>query len=258
MKKTLLLTGLLMAMGLMMVVPGTAVGEVLSSEKPLIPYVDFGTEDITFDAMTSEGNFNEYKVKTSNDVTITINWRHNDQNLHAVVSATTNGWVALGWHAEKPSETSGINVMKDANIIIGSYDSENNESLYRDDIGIAGDHLADTSDGGTDDIINASTRDSGDSVWFEFLVPLDSGDTADKPLVSNSHAYFIVASGAADDLALGHNNAVGALYINDPVWVQTTEGEAYQETGGSAPGFEAVALVMGLGLLGLVAIKRKA
>jgi hypothetical protein len=126
-----------------------------------------------------------------NEVTvdgITLAWLPDGANLQVEVTAPSTGWVAAGF-----DPTTG---MQDANIIIG-YQIDT-LTVIRDDWGNSpSTHRADTLLGGTDDILAYDGSENQGSTTLSFTIPLDSGDSFDKPLMMDS-TYTVALGYAAD------------------------------------------------------------
>jgi hypothetical protein len=137
----------------------------------------------------TEGTENDYKVITSEG--ITLKWKADTLDLlHVKVSATTRGWVAVGFG---PTDK-----MKDANFIIGYVEAGN--VRIRDDFGTGQfSHASDTSLGGTDDVTNKEGTETNGNTEISFTVPLDSGDSYDRALAVGQSYLVILAHGSDND-----------------------------------------------------------
>ncbi len=128
----------------------------------------------------------------------TLRWATMPGDMLSVeLTGPTTGWVAAGFDPEM--------MMNGANLIIG-YVSGSTPSL-RDDYGVANTgHQSDTSLGGTDDVTVDGGSESGGETTIEFTIPLDSGDSYDKPLVPGSTYDVILARGpnGSDDFTTYH------------------------------------------------------
>ena len=101
------------------------------------------------------------------------------------VSADVQGWVAVGFN---PS-----NKMKDANMLIGYV--KDGVAHARDDFGTGtGSHADDEKVGGKNSIISFRGSEAGGKTTMTFVVPVDSGDSKDSPLVSGKHTVILAAS----------------------------------------------------------------
>jgi len=70
----------------------------------------------------------------------------------------------------------------------------------RDDFGtVPVAHSADMSNGGTNDIVDAAGCEANGKTYLESVIPLDSGDPADKPLVPGSTYKALIACHETDD-----------------------------------------------------------
>lgn len=128
---------------------------------------------------------------------ITFEWEADSTYLNVTLSAETTGWIALGLD---PSFA-----MEDANFIIG-YVKE--DSIYiRDDYGnTAHSHLSDVSGGGEDNIMNESGTEVNGVTTISFSIPLNSGDSHDRPLEIGKSYKILLAHGedGADDFDSYH------------------------------------------------------
>lgn len=149
------------------------------------------------------GGGNDYKTKTVNS--ITIQWKTDTLGfLHVKVSAPTIGWVAVGF-----DPTAG---MRDANIIIGYVSGDG--VFMRDDYGTAlSAHQSDIEGGGEDNISEQSGTEIDGTTEISFRIPLDSGDTRDRPLVVGTTYSIILAYGQDDSFDSYHGTRRAATSI---------------------------------------------
>jgi len=123
----------------------------------------------------------------AHEMTITgvdVYWTNDEYRLRVGLVSPGTGFVAIGFDPERQ--------MEGANYIIGSM--HEGELTIRDDYGhelLA--HMEDTARGGEDNIIAAAGNEWPDQTVIEFIIPLDSGDTTDKPLLPG-HQYTILVS----------------------------------------------------------------
>jgi DOMON domain-containing protein len=130
---------------------------------------------------------------------VTVQWKIDGSNLSVQMSAATTGWIAVGFDPSRQ--------MADANIIIG-YVSDGTVFL-RDDFGTGNvRHGADVENGGTDNLTAVEGEESNGMTAISFTIPLDSGDSMDKPLAAGSTYKVIVAHGPndADDFGTYHGS----------------------------------------------------
>ena len=117
---------------------------------------------------------------------ITLQWKVVGDNLDVILNAPTTGWVAVGFD---PS-----NRMQGANIILGKVN--NGIPEVRDDFGSAPtDHTEDVSQDVTP---NGGTEVDGITT-VSFIIPLDSEDPMDKPLVEGESYKVILSYGSNDN-----------------------------------------------------------
>ncbi len=151
------------------------------------------------DTVSDEPNGNgssEYQTVTVDN--ITLQWRTDTLgHLDVIVSAPTTGWVAVGF-----DPTIG---MENANIIIGYVSGDT--AYARDDYGTGiNTHEPDIDGGGEDNILEFGGTETAGTTEISFLIPLDSGDTRDRALVTGNTYDVILAYGEdnADDFDSYH------------------------------------------------------
>ncbi len=126
---------------------------------------------------------------------ITLQWKISGPLLEVVLSAPTDGWVAVGFDP--------TSLMKDANIIIGFV--RDGAPEIRDDFGSwYTSHDPDESQGGSNDVIIRGGSESGKKTELAFALPLDSGDPNDRTLVEGKTYTVILAYGTVDDFTTRH------------------------------------------------------
>ncbi len=126
---------------------------------------------------------------------ITLQWKISGSLLEVVLTAPTDGWVAVGFDP--------TSLMKDANIIIGFVKDGIPE--VRDDFGSwYTSHDPDESQGGTTDVVITKGSESGKKTELAFTLPLDSGDPLDRTLVKGNTYTVILAYGTVDDFTTRH------------------------------------------------------
>ena len=127
---------------------------------------------------------------------ITLEWMPDTLgNLLVRVSAPTDGWVAVGFDPTI--------AMQDANIIIGYV--SNDTAYVRDDFGVGTNtHTYDMALLGTDDVADIAGTETGGVTEISFMIPLDSGDAFDRPLVVGQVYPVILAYGTDDSFDAPH------------------------------------------------------
>ncbi len=116
---------------------------------------------------------------------VTVHWTNDATHLFLAAEAPAAGWVAVGLDPE--SRMQGANYVfallaEGAPTVIDAYGTAP-----------TGAHPADTDLGGTSDVVAASAALVGDLARFEAQLPLDSGDTFDRPLAPGG-SYTIIAA----------------------------------------------------------------
>jgi hypothetical protein len=119
---------------------------------------------------------------------VDVQWRVEGDELTVQMTAATTGWVAVGFDPSR--------MMRDANIIIGYV--ADGEVMISDDYGTGNtSHGHDVDNGGTNDILSAEGTEENGSTQITFTIPLDSGDSWDKPLAPGN-SYTVVVSHGPD------------------------------------------------------------
>lgn len=113
-----------------------------------------------------------------------VYWRNDAARLYVGLVSPGTGYVAIGFDPDT--------LMEGANFILGAVSG--GRTIARDDVGTGPfTHEADTVVGGQDHILEASGREHDGQTVFEFAIPLDSRDSADKRLVPG-HTYTILVA----------------------------------------------------------------
>ena len=139
---------------------------------------------------------------------VDVSYRVVGENLEVLLEAGTTGWIAVGFDP--------VMHMAGANMIIGYV--EEGELFIADDYGTAAyGHDRDTNIGGSDDIIESEGSEAGGRTRIRFVIPLDSGDDKDKPLLPGEEYTVLVAHGrdGADNFSGYHANR-GSFAITVP------------------------------------------
>lgn len=136
---------------------------------------------------------NEFKEVVDKD--ISFKWNVEGANLHIILSAPTEGWIAVGFNPSR--------VMKDADFKLAAV--SNGKTIIEDHFGtgLFG-HKSDTSIGGSSDYQLVNGRESGGVTTIEFTIPLNSGDEYDKILVKGDEVKVLLAYGSNDDMTRKH------------------------------------------------------
>ncbi len=142
-------------------------------------------------ALAGAGEWKSVSVSDFN-----LEWQVDGDMLNLKLSAPTEGWIAVGFDPSK--------AMKDANILIGYF--ENGSATVSDQFGNSVfSHKEDEQLGGRSDVTNVSGSESDGVTRLAFTIPLDSGDSADKPLREGQSYKVIFASHTRDRISMKHN-----------------------------------------------------
>lgn len=135
-------------------------------------------------------NFNKVETKG-----IEFYWEIIDGNINIILSAPTEGWVAVGFNPSR--------MMKDADILIGYV--KNGEVFMEDHFGSGNTkHQADIVLGGTEDISVLGGSEEGGKTTLKFSIPLHSRDSNDRKLEEGEEYKVIFAYGKKDDFKSYH------------------------------------------------------
>ena len=148
-----------------------------------------------FHLNADEINLNTENFKKAEVRGIVFYWEIVDKNINIILSAPTEGWVAVGFNPSK--------MMKDADILIGYV--ENGEVFMADHFGSGNiKHKADIDLGGTEDITVSGGFEVKNKTTLQFSIPLNSGDSNDRELEEGQEYKVIFAYGKKDDFDSYH------------------------------------------------------
>jgi hypothetical protein len=137
-----------------------------------------------------------------------IHWANDARTLRVGLISPGTGYLAIGFDP--------VNRMEGANFILGAVTG--GRVTVRDDFGtgpVA--HSADTENGGTNDILDAAGCEANGKTYLEFVIPLDSGDLMDKPLVPGSTYKVLIAyHETSDDFNAWHSRRGSGSITLDP------------------------------------------
>jgi len=115
---------------------------------------------------------------------VEVYWTNDATYLRVGLVAPGTGFVAIGFDP--------VRQMEGANFILGYV--KDGEAYFRDDFGIEPTaHMADVDRGGVDNIASSAGAEWADRTILEFIIPLDSGDEMDKPLVPGGTYTVLLA-----------------------------------------------------------------
>jgi hypothetical protein len=123
-------------------------------------------------------------------------WSLQQDSIDIKLAAPTKGWMGVGFNPETPEN------MKGANFIIGYVKGGKAEAF--DHYGITENkHKDDEKLDGKADLSNLSGSEQDGRTELEFTVPLDSGDSKDRPLNLEEN-IVLLAYGRSDSIVLKH------------------------------------------------------
>ena len=126
---------------------------------------------------------------------ITFQWRIDGDQLEGILSAPTEGWVAVAFN---PTE-----MMQGANFIIGYV--QDGQGYIRDDYGSwLTSHVSDESQGGTQDVVLITGEEKNGRTTLRFTLPVDSADEYDGKLNIGGTNTILLAYGRNDSFTSVH------------------------------------------------------
>jgi hypothetical protein len=195
-KTILVLLGLLAAVGaaVFLLLPGATPGP--SSPGAAAPGAPVVRTSSALPSVDGIVRANEYGAKAEIGG-VEVSWSTERNALRVGIVSPGTGWVAIGLDP--------TTMMDKANIILGAV--VNNSIVARDDVGTGPfSHAPDTSVGGADNLLAAAGREADGKTVFEFAIPLNSGDSADRPLSVGQTVKVIVAyQTTSDDFGERHS-----------------------------------------------------
>jgi hypothetical protein len=150
----------------------------------------------------------EYAHSTS-VVDVQVHWANSEGALRVGLVSPGTGYVAIGFDPERG--------MEGANFIIGNV--QDGKAAVRDDYGISETgHIADTDRGGENNVLSSAGSEWPDQTIIEFVIPLDSGDPTDKPLIpGNTYPILVAYHGTNDAFSVRHTRRGSGEIQLDPV-----------------------------------------
>ena len=131
------------------------------------------------------------------DGALTVLWSTDREFAWFALEARTEGWVSVGFGAEK--------AMKGADMAVGWVTPEG-KAVIRDEYctGEYGPHVPDGELGGKDDLIETAGSEKAGVTILEWKRRLDTGDRFDKPIPASGEMKILWALGASDDPRKSH------------------------------------------------------
>ncbi len=128
---------------------------------------------------------------------VEIHWSNDATYLRMGLVAPGTGYVSIGFDP--------VRRMEGANYVIGYV--QDGKGYFRDDFGTEPTaHMADVDRGGQDNIISSAGAEWADQTILEFIIPLDSGDEMDKPLVpGNTYTVLLAYHDLQDGFVARHS-----------------------------------------------------
>jgi len=135
-----------------------------------------------------------------------VYWSNNESLLRVGLRSPGTGYIAIGFDPDHR--------MQGANYILCAV--RNGQVVTRDDFGTGPlAHSSDVANGGRDNVLEAAGTERNGQTTVEFVIPLDSGDPMDKPLMPGSTYQVLVAyHNSSDDFSDRHSQrGVGEIRL---------------------------------------------
>lgn len=128
---------------------------------------------------------------------VAVYWANDAKYLRVGLDAPGTGYVSIGFDP--------VRGMEGANFILGYV--KDGAAYFRDDFGTEPTaHMADVDRGGMANIVSSAGAEWTDQTILEFIIPLDSGDEMDKPLVpGNTYAVLLAYHDLQDGFTARHS-----------------------------------------------------
>ena len=167
-------------------------GETESTHEA-IPRVEEPQPSYAIDGLIEEGEYPDSTVISG----VTVYWSNNAEILKVGLASPGTGYLSIGFDPDRR--------MEEANFIL-AYMADG-EIHTRDDYGIGmTSHGPDIDRGGADNVLAAAGVEWADSTIVEFMIPLDSGDPSDKPLLpGGTYTVLVAYHDLRDELTLRHS-----------------------------------------------------
>lgn len=196
--------------------------KTVNTDQPMLPYVNFSTNDITYDGQHNESGFKQIIITTQYDTVITTYWRQNGNDLHIVLDANAFRWVALGWSTSKPAVTDGVSVLNNMNIILAT--NETVKQYTGTSSGLVLDKAS--------NVEKSTVQIDQFGIYSEFLYSLKDNNTAGQILTPKTFNYFIFVVGESYTV----NTTItdfGNIFYLPAVYVESSAKEGYQANNAS-------------------------
>lgn len=132
-----------------------------------------------------------------------VSWWNDARVLYVALESPGTGWLSIGFDP--------IDAMLGANYILAAVSGD--RLVIEDHFGTSRfAHSRDTQD----DVLVAAGREQNGRTTVEFAIPLDSGDTADKPLLAgSSYVIHLAFHASSDTLTMRHTSRGEASLLLD-------------------------------------------
>jgi fibronectin type 3 domain-containing protein len=154
---------------------------------PIIEQKASNTFNVTIDGVVSE---NEYPNSMFMDSKQQYKLSYGIVNgtAYFALEVQTTGWLAIAFKTTSPN----VGQHKDADVILGAYDTVNKTTVWRDDFGDTNTtHVRDTDLGGSLDLLNVSASENATWTTLEFSRYLDTKDPYDQVLTPETPLYVM-------------------------------------------------------------------
>ena len=141
----------------------------------------------------------------NNELNMDLYWSldEDEGEIYIGLAAPAHGWVAFGLRAPEEEEAEEEKVMEGVDIVIG-YVKDGKLAIEDHYANVPIGHTADTSLGGSDDVLEAAGSEDDWGTVIEFKRKLDTGDRYDVAIPHEKTEVYLAYSVSADDFATYH------------------------------------------------------
>jgi hypothetical protein len=156
----------------------------------------------TIDGAIADGEYgHSYRDE---DVGMELHWSVIGDKLYIGLRSPGHGWLAVGFDPDGP-------MMRGADIVIGYV--QDGQAFANDDYSDTQvSHKPDTDLGGTDDVAEVAGSEDEQGTTLEFVRPLDTGDSYDKPITPGEK--FVMLAYAEEDNWTAYHAKRGTVQID--------------------------------------------
>lgn len=141
----------------------------------------------------------------NNELNMDLYWSldEDEGEIYIGLAAPAHGWVAFGLREPEEEEEEEGKIMEGVDIVIG-YVKDGKLSIQDNFANAPTGHAADTSLGGTDDVLQSAGSEDDWGTVIEFARKLDTGDSYDVAIPQVKTEVYLAYNSTADDFVSYH------------------------------------------------------